>query len=64
MKFKNLRYHMMKNGDTQETLAGVLNVSTTTLNSKITGKTEWRKNEIDILIARYCSTYEELFKED
>jgi len=55
---------MMKNGDTQETLAGVLNVSTTTLNSKITGKTEWRKNEIDVLLTRYKVAYEELFKED
>lgn len=64
MRFKNLRYHMMKHGDTQESLADVLNISTTAFNSKITGKTEWRKGEIDVLLARYNVTYEELFKED
>lgn len=48
-----LKAEMVKNGDTQETLAEAMGISRQSLNSKILGKVDFRKNEILFIKDRY-----------
>lgn len=49
-----LRSFMVKNNDTQATLANALGISLSNLNAKINGKTaSFRQNEIAAIIDRY-----------
>lgn len=48
-----LKAEMVKNGDTQESLAEALGISRQTLNGKISGKVDFRQNEILFIKDRY-----------
>lgn len=60
--YPNLMAEMGRHGDTTTSLAEVLGVSLQVLHYRITGKTEWKIGEIDILCKRYNTDYETLFK--
>lgn len=51
-----LKAEMVKNGDTQESLAEALGISRQTLNGKILGKVDFRQNEILFIKNRYHLT--------
>lgn len=51
-----LKAEMVKNGDTQESLAEALGISRQTLNGKILGKVDFRQNEILFIKDRYRLT--------
>lgn len=54
------RYHMGRNGDTQETLAEALGMSQSGLSSRINGHVDFRQNEMNMIRARYQLTAEEM----
>ena len=54
MDKKELRIHMVKYGDTQETLANAMNISLSRLNAKINcNGAEFTQNEILFIKQRY-----------
>lgn len=57
-----LRAVMIKNGDTQQTLAKFLGMALSTLNAKLNSKTEFTQTEIAAIKNRYNLTGEELSK--
>lgn len=63
-KYRNLRVAMCKYGDTQYTLAEVLNISQSAVNNRLTGRTSWTIREVNILCQRYKKPFEVLFGGD
>lgn len=56
-----LTYHMKKNGDKQEDLAKALGFSSgSALSARMNGHVEFRKNEIDFIMARYNLTADDM----
>ena len=56
-----LRSQMVKNGDTQDTLAAAMGISLSRLNAKInSNKAEFRQNEILFIKRRYNLSPEEV----
>ena len=56
-----LQYHMRKNGNKQEDLAKALGFSNgSALSARMNGHVEFRKNEIDIITARYNLTADDM----
>lgn len=62
-KYRNLRVAMYKYGDTQYTLAEVLNISQSAVNNRLAGRTSWTIREVKILCQRYKKPFEVLFNE-
>lgn len=48
-----MKSYIVKNHDTQASLAAALGISASNLNEKINGKAEFRQNEIGVIKARY-----------
>lgn len=63
-KYKEILSEMKKNRDTQKSLANIIGMSSQELRSKLIGKYEWKKSEIDKLCIYYGRDYYELFKGD
>ena len=55
---------MVKHGETQSDIANLLGIGRSTVNVKISGKTEWTISEIDKICEHYQKDYHELFKRD
>ena len=63
-KYQHLVNEIKENKGTYKDISELLNITTTTLRSKLDGKEEWKKNEIDSLCSHFKKSYYELFKED
>lgn len=61
-KFPELVGEIAKHGETQTKIANMLGISNNALWRRLTGRTEWTINEIDILCEHYNRNYHELFK--
>lgn len=48
-----LRYFMSVNGDNQTTLAEALGMQQSALSTRMNGKTDFRKNEMEVIRKRY-----------
>ncbi len=48
-----LRYFMSVNGDNQTTLAEALGMQQSALSARMNGKTDFRKNEMEVIRKRY-----------
>ena len=64
VKYPNLVGEMARHGDTQRTIADLLNTSYNSIWRRLTGRTEWTISEIDILCEHYKKSYDELFKKN
>ena len=64
IKYKNLLIEMVKHGETQSDIANLLGIARTTVNFRISGKSEWTINEIEKICEHYQKDYYELFKRD
>lgn len=62
VKYPNLVGEMARHGDTQRTIADLLNTSYNSIWRRLTGRTEWTISEIDKLCEYYQKNYDELFK--
>jgi len=62
IRYPNLLAEMKRSGETQDNVASLLNLSRTTVNWKISGKSEWTISEIEILCEHYKKDYYDLFK--
>ncbi len=62
--FPGLLGEMAKNGETQETLAKLLDISIQSICRRFTGKSEWSISEIDKICEHYNKNYYELFKKN
>lgn len=62
IKYSNLLAEMVRNRESQDDVATLLNLARATVNTKMLGKTEWTISEIDILCKHYKKDYYELFK--
>lgn len=60
--YPNLQAQMAKYGETGETLAKLLGISSISVYNKLSGKTEWKISEIETLCKRFDSDYYHLFK--
>lgn len=63
-KYQHLANEIKEKKGTYKSISELLNITSTTLRSKLIGKEEWRKNEIDSLCSHFKQNYYELFKED
>lgn len=59
--YKNLKSLLVKNGLNQNDLSKMLCIDPSTLSQKITGKRDFTKSEIDIIINLFGLPYEEIF---
>ena len=55
-----LRYFMRKHGDKQSDLAEALELSEASLSSRMTGKVDFRRSEINVIRMRYNLTADDL----
>lgn len=62
MNKKELRAYMARHGDTCQSLAEALGLSTSTFSDKINGHSCFRQTEIQIIIDRYELTAEEVMR--
>ena len=60
MRSNELRAHMARHGDTNQTLAEYLGISNATCSEKINGKRDFSQTEIKHIKIRYQLTSEEL----
>ncbi len=61
-KYPNLVAEMARRGDTQITLGKLLGLTNNSVHRKMTGKSQWTINEIEILCEYFNKDYDELFK--
>lgn len=62
--FPGLLGEMAKHGETQESLANLLDLSIQSVCRRFTGKSKWSISEIDKLCEHYNKNYYELFKNE
>lgn len=62
IKYPKLEVEMSRNGDTQKSLAEILNITPQTVLKKLSGIREWTIGEIEIICEHYNKDYYELFK--
>ena len=60
--YPGLAVEMARHGETQETLAEMLDLSVSAFNRRMNGKVEWTIHEIDKVCRHYGKSYEEIFK--
>ena len=60
--FGEIKAEMVKRGWSSKQIAELLNIARSTAVSKLAGKTEWKRNEIEILCKQFNKNYDELFK--
>lgn len=60
MNIKLLKATIIKNGDTQETLAEAMGIQTSGLSMRINGHTEFRRSEINFIKNRYNLSSDEV----
>ena len=64
IKFPGLVGEMARRGDTQETLAKVLEIPSSSISRRLSGEIEWSISEIDKICGFYGKDYYELFKKN
>lgn len=64
LKYPELVGEMAKHGDTQKTLAKLLDITYSSVSRRLSGRTEWSISEIEKLCEYYGKDYYELFKKN
>lgn len=64
LKYPELVGEMAKHGDTQKTLAKLLDITYSSVSRRLSGKAEWSISEIEKLCEYYGKDYYELFKKN
>ena len=62
IKYPNLLLEIKRQGETQDDLGKLLGIARTTVNFKLSGKSEWTIDEIDKICNHYNKDFYELFK--
>lgn len=62
VKYPELAAEMARRGDTQGTIAKLLNINNTSVSQRFSGELKWRIDEIEKICEYYGKTYDELFK--
>ena len=62
MNKQEFKIHMVKNHDSQKTLAEAMGLQQSAISARINGHTEFRQNEINFLIKRWGLTDSETIK--
>lgn len=61
-KYPNLAAEIVKNGDTNKSIANLIGINYNALWRRLTGRTDWSITEIEKICNYYKKTFEELFK--
>jgi ribosome-binding protein aMBF1 (putative translation factor) len=61
LKYPNIKVEMLKNGIKQQDLAKKLHISDSVLHNRLYGKSDWKLDEINILLDLFKKDYKELF---
>ncbi len=61
-KYPELRIEMLRHGDTQTTLAKLINITVTSISRRLSGDIDWKISEIEKICKYYGKSYDELFK--
>ena len=64
LMYLEIAAEMVRHGETQQSLAELLEISDASVRNKLYGKTEWTISEIDKLCQHYNKNYYELFKKE
>lgn len=64
LKYPELVGEMAKHGDTQKTIAKLLDITYSSVSRRLSGRTEWSISEIEKLCEYYGKDYYELFKKN
>lgn len=64
VKYPELAGEMAKHGDTQKTIAKLLDLSIPSFSRRLSGEVDWSIGEIETLCKYYKKDYYELFKKD
>lgn len=64
VKYPELAGEMAKHGDTQKTIAKLLDLSIPSFSRRISGEVDWSIGEIETLCKYYKKDYYELFKKN
>ena len=62
IKYPNLLLEIKRCGETQDDISKLLNLSRTTVNFKLSGRSEWTISEVEKICEHYDKNYYELFK--
>ena len=62
IKYPNLLLEIKRRGETQDDLSELLGISRTTVNFKLSGKSDWTISEIEAICEHYDKDYYDLFK--
>lgn len=62
VKYPSLVAEIARHGEYQKTLAKLLGTTNASLSRKLSGITQWKKEDIDKICEHYNKSYEELFK--
>lgn len=63
-KYPEIVSELRKNAESQQQLANYLGINISTLQCKLSGKSQWNIGEIDKLCEHFGKDYYELFKKD
>ena len=64
IQYPELIGEMAKHGDNQKEIAKILGITNSSVCRKLSGKSKWNIDEIDILCKRYNKTYHYLFRKN
>lgn len=64
VKYPELAGEMAKHGDTQKTIAKLLELSIPSFSRRLSGEVDWSIGEIETLCKYYKKDYYELFKKN
>lgn len=64
VKYPELAGEMAKHGDTQKTIAKLLDLSIPSFSRRLSGEVDWSIGEIETLCKYYKKDYYELFKKN
>lgn len=64
IKYPELLGEMAKHGDTQKSLANLIDITYASVCRRLSGKSDWTKSEIDKICEHYGKNYYELFKQN